>query len=86
MSVTVTYPNNQTESTTRCLFCRHYPDVEPGAVITVRMDTEKIRERERKLTEPKEKFDWVSEIGKVVAALTSLASIIVLANSISKLN
>ena len=86
MSVTVTYPNNQTESTTRCLFCRHYPDVEPGAVITVRMDTEKIRERERKLAEPKEKFDWVSEIGKAVAALTSLASIIVLANSISKLN
>ena len=85
MSVTVTYPNNQTESTTRCLFCRHYPDVEPGAVITVRMDTEKIRERERKLTEPKEKFDWVTEIGKAVAALTSLASIIVLANSISKL-
>ena len=85
MSVTVTYPNNQTESTTRCLFCRHYPDVEPGAVITVRMDTEKIRERERKLAEPKEKFDWVSEIGKAVAALTSLASIIVLANSISKL-
>lgn len=86
MSVTVTYPNNQTESTTRCLFCRHYPDVEPGAVITVRMDTEKIRERERKLAEPKEKFDWVTEIGKAVAALTSLASIIVLANSISKLN
>ena len=85
MSVTVTYPNNQTESTTRCLFCRHYPDVEPGAVITVRMDTEKIRERERKLAEPKEKFDWVTEIGKAVAALTSLASIIVLANSISKL-
>ena len=86
MSVTVTYPNYQTESTTRCLFCRHYPDVEPGCVITVRMDTEKIRERERELAEPKEKFDWMGEIGKILTAFTSLASIIIMANSISKLN
>jgi hypothetical protein len=54
-------------------------------VITVRMDTDKIRERERVLTEPKEKFDWVSEMGKILSAITSLASIIIMARSISKI-
>jgi hypothetical protein len=85
-SVTVTYPNNQSESTKRrLLFFRRTPTVQPGAVITVRMDTDKIRERERVLTEPKEKFDWVSEMGKILSAITSLASIIIMARSISKI-
>ncbi len=86
-SVTVTYPNNQSEGTGHCLFFfRSTPTVEPGGVITLRMDTEKIRERERELVEPKEKFDLGAELGKILTTLTSLGSIIIMAYSISKLN
>ena len=86
-SVTVTYPNNQSEGTGHCLFFfRSTPTVEPGGVITLRMDTEKIRERERELVEPKEKFDLGAELGKILTTLTSLGSILIMAYSISRLN
>lgn len=86
-SVTVTYPNNQSEGTGHCLFFfRSTPTVEPGGVITLRMDTEKIRERERELVEPKEKFDLGAELGRILTTLTSLGSIIIMAYSISRLN
>ena len=74
MSVTVTYPNNQSDGTKRFLGFRRTPVVNPGGVITLRMDNEK-REREEK---PKEKIDWGVEARNSLSALTSVVSIILL--------
>lgn len=74
-SVTVTFPNNQTESTKRGLFwIRSYPTVEPGGVITMRFDEEK---RER-IEKPKEKIDWGNELRSSLSTLTSVISLIIL--------
>ena len=73
-SVTVTMPNNQSDGTKHFLFFRRTPKVEPGGVITMRMNQEKIEE-ERK---PKEKIDWGAELRNTLAALTSVVSIILL--------
>ena len=74
-SVTVTMPNNQTESTRRILGIRLYPIVEPGSVITMQMDTRK----QEKIDKPKEKIDWGSEFRSTLSALTSVISIVILA-------
>ena len=71
-SVTVTYPNAQSDGTKWYLFFRHTPFVEPGAVITMRMSQEKI-EKEAK---PKEKIDWGAEARNTLSALTSVVSIL----------
>lgn len=73
-SVTVTYPNNQSESTKYFLFFRHTPRVEPGGVITMRMNQEKIE----KESQPKEKIDWGRELSGALSALTSIVSIILI--------
>ena len=74
-SVTVTFPNNQTESTKRGLFwIRCYPKVEPGGVITMRFDEDK---RER-IEKPKEKIDWGNELRSSLSTLTSVISLIIL--------
>lgn len=74
-SVTVTFPNNQTESTKRHLgFIRKYPTVEPGGVITMRFDEDK---RER-LETPKEKINWSQTLNSSVSTLTSVFSLIIL--------
>lgn len=74
-SVTVTFPNNQTESTKRHLgFIRKYPTVEPGGVITMRFDEDK---RER-LETPKEKINWGQTLNSSVSTLTSVFSLIIL--------
>jgi len=74
-SVTVTFPNNQTESTKRVLgFIRNYPTVEPGGVITMRFN-EKKRER---LETPKEKVNWGQTFSQSVSTLTSVFSLIIL--------
>ncbi len=74
-SVTVTFPNNQSESTKRFfLGIRNYPDVEPGGVITMRIDEEK---RER-IEKPKEKIDWGNELRTSLSTLTSVISLIIL--------
>jgi len=74
-SVTVTFPNNQSESTKRGFFwIRNYPDVEPGGVITMRIDDEK---RER-IEKPKEKIDWGNELRTSLSTLTSVISLIIL--------
>jgi len=73
-SVTVTYANNQMESTKQFLFFRQYPTVEPGSIITLKMDPEKI-EGELK---PKEKIDWESTLAKGLSTLMSTLSIILL--------
>lgn len=73
-SVTVTMPNNQTIGTTRFLGIRKYPTVEPGGVITMRMDDQK----REKLDKPKEKIDWGAEMRSTLSALTSVVSIYLL--------
>ena len=73
-SVMVTLPNGQDKGTKWFLCFRRTPTVEPGSVITVRMDSEKI-EREEK---PKEKIDWGAEARNSLSALTSVVSIILL--------
>lgn len=73
-SVTVTMSNNQTIGTTRFLGIRKYPTVEPGGVITMRMDDQK----REKLDKPKEKIDWGAEMRSTLSALTSVVSIYLL--------
>ena len=73
-SVTVTMPNNQTESTKRFLGIRNYPTVQPGGVITVSIDQEK----QEKLDTPKEKIDWGAEMRSTLSALTSVVSLYLL--------
>ena len=73
-SVTVTMPNNQCEATTRFLGIRNSPTVEPGGVITLRMDEDK----KEKLEKPKEKIDWGAEMRSTLSALTSVVSIYLL--------
>ena len=74
-SVTVTMPNGQMLGTTSFLGIRNYPSVESGGVITLRMDTEK----QERLEKPKEKIDWGAELRSTLSALTSVVSIILLA-------
>lgn len=76
-SVTVTFPNGQTEGTSHFIF-RHYPKVEPGGVITMRIDTKK----KERIEKPKEKIDWGYELRNSLAALTSVVSIILLVENI----
>ena len=76
-SVTVTMPNNQSEGTSRFIF-RHYPRVEPGGVITIRIDD---RKRER-IEKPKEKIDWGVESRNALSALVSVVSMILLINNL----
>ena len=79
MSVTVTMPNNQTESTTKFLFFNVYPKVEPGSVIALRLDPEK----ERKAMQPKEKVDWDAMFGRLLTTVTSVSTIILLIERMS---
>lgn len=73
-SVSVTYPNNQMQSTKRVLFFRSYPKVEPGSIITMKMDAEKI-EKENK---PREKGDLERTLSTSLSTLMSTLSIILL--------
>ena len=76
-SVTVTYPNNQSESVNRVfLGMRKYPKLQPGGMITMRIDEEK-RDRlaEKK---NKEKLDWERTFNTTLSSLTSILSIVLL--------
>jgi protein involved in polysaccharide export with SLBB domain len=79
-SVTVTMPNNQAECTRRFLGIRRYPKVEPGGVITLRIDDKK----KERIEKPKEKVDWGVEARNSLAALVSIVSIILLLNNLNK--
>ena len=81
-SVTVTLPNNQTESTKHFLFFRTYPKVEPGSVISVSVNQEK-KEKDEK---PKEKIDWAAKTSSLLSALVSVTSIILLVRSFPSSN
>ena len=74
-SVTVTYPNFQSESTKRgFLWIRRYPKVTSGGVITMRIDEEK-REKQNK---PKEDIDWGKELSTSLSTITSVVSLVLL--------
>lgn len=81
-SVTVTYPNNQSDGTKYFLFFRHTPRVEPGGVITMQMNTQKKIDDSK----PKEKFDWGKEASNMMSALTSIMSIVILVSTMKNLN
>ena len=74
-SVTVTLPNNECESVRRFLWIRNYPEVEPGSIVTLTMNQEKVR----KEAEPKEKVDLESTLAKALSSITSVVSILLLA-------
>lgn len=73
-SVTVTRPNGQSDGVRRFLWMRIYPKVEPGSVISLKLDTEK-RENAKK---PKEKHEWDKIAAGSLASLTSIVSMILL--------
>jgi hypothetical protein len=73
-SVTVTMPNNRTESVTRILGIRSYPKVYPGGTITLRIDQDK----REKLEKEKEKINWDETLSRSLSSLTSVISIILL--------
>lgn len=73
-SVSVTYPNNQMQSTNRVLFFKSYPRVEPGSIITMKMDKEKIAKEEK----PKDKGDLERTLSTSLSTLMSTLSIILL--------
>ena len=73
-SVTVTMPNNRTESVTKILGIRCYPKVYPGGTITLRIDQDKLE----KLEKEKEKINWDETLSRTLSSLTSLISIILL--------
>ncbi len=73
-SVTVTKPNGQSESTKRFLWMRFYPKVEPGSVISMRMDTK----RQEDAQKPKEKPEWDKIAAGALSSLTSIVSMILL--------
>ena len=82
-SVTVTMPSGQIESVKKnFLGIRNYPDVKPGATISMRMDEEKIRDHNREMEKPKEKFDLADFLGRTVSVLVSLASVVILATKL----
>jgi len=73
-SVTVTMPNNRTESVTKILGIRCYPKVYPGGTITLRIDQDK----REKLEKEKEKINWDETLSRSLSSLTSVISIILL--------
>ena len=73
-SVTVTKPNGQSEGTRHFLWWRIYPKVEPGSVISLRIDEKKREELEK----PKEKVDWSQVAASSLSTLTSIVSMILL--------
>jgi protein involved in polysaccharide export with SLBB domain len=82
-SVTVTLPNNQSKGTKQFIF-RATPIVEPGSVITLRMNQDKIDDRNRKMEEPKNKVDFESVVAKTLSGITSVVSIIILSRNLLK--
>lgn len=73
-SLTVTLPNNQMKTTKSFLFFKNYPTVEPGSVISLKMDEERIKNE----LEPKEKMDIETTLSKGLATMTSTLSLILL--------
>ena len=72
-SLTVTYPNNQMVGTRHYILgIRKYPEVKPGAAITMALSPDKIERQER----VKEKIDWDAQLSKGLTTLISTISLI----------
>ena len=80
-STTVTLPNYQTLATKQFIF-RRTPTVRPGSVITLRMNQDKIDDRNRRMEEPKTKLDIETVAAKTLGTLTSLVSVIILSRNL----
>jgi hypothetical protein len=80
-SVTVTYPNNQMESTKRFFWIYKYPKVVPGSLITMNMDAEKVKQE----LEPEKKVDIETTVSKSLSTITSTLSIILLLERLAPL-
>ncbi len=78
-SVTVTMPNNRTESVTKILGIRSYPKVYPGGTITMRIDQDK---REKLENKEKQEIDWDATLSRTLSSLTSVISIVLLVDKL----
>ena len=79
----MTLPNGQAKGTKQFIF-RATPVVEPGSVITLGMDQDKIEDHNRKMEEPKSKVDIESVAAKTLSGVTSVVSIIILSRNLLK--
>lgn len=78
-SVTVTFPNNKSESTAQVLgFIRKYPTVEPGGVITLQINEKKKAKKEA----PKEKGAFSQSLNSTITTITSVVSLAILAKQL----
>jgi hypothetical protein len=75
-SVTVTFPNNQMQSTRHFLFIRTYPKVESGSTITMQMKPPKPIEIANK------KFDWDAAMSKTLSAITATFTLVLLSKQL----
>jgi len=75
-SVTVTFPNNQMQSTRHFLFFRTYPRVESGSTITMQFKPPKPIEIANK------KFDWDATISRTMGALTTAFTLALLSKQL----
>jgi len=75
-SVTVTFPNNQMQSTRHFLFFRTYPRVESGSTITMQIKPPKPIEIANK------KFDWDATISRTMGALTTAFTLALLSKQL----
>ena len=71
-SVTVTFPNNQMQSTKHFLFCRVYPHVVSGSTITMQLKPPKPILIENK------KFDWDAALSKSLAGITGVFTLLLI--------
>lgn len=80
-SVTVTMPNGQSKGTKQFIF-RATPVVEPGSVITLGMDQDRIDNHNRKMEEPKNKVDFETVAAKTLSSVTSIISVVILSRNL----
>lgn len=71
-SVTITFPNNQMQSTKRFLFFRNYPKVVSGSTITMQMKPSK------EVSNVNKKVDWDAMWSKTLSATTTALTLFLL--------
>ena len=56
--------------------------MEPGSVITLKMNQDKIDNRKRKIEEPKTKVDFETVAAKTLSSVTSIISVVILSRNL----